>query len=582
MSGDDRAEAAGAAARAAGRATGARGAGTAGREGVADAAAGALSALSAADEARRAWRTAGAVEMGQLTEVVRGADDVLGSPVSAPGTAGGWTRKAGLAGAAIGVVAAGVALERLTVHRAVRRKARLALDSSGPYGSLRGTSGTAYAEDGTALYFEVDEPADFAGQTTGAAASGDGAGGPEVAPAHLDDRTDETGGTGETGEADGLGSDEGGDEGADGSVPEGYRDRLLRLLRRTPSTGEDDESGSESGAGEPPPLTVVFSHGYCLNQDVWHFQRAALRGAVRAVYWDQRSHGRSARAPAGEPVSIDLLGRDLKAVLDAAVPEGPVVLVGHSMGGMTVMALAEQYPEYVAERVAGVGFLGTSAGGLAEVTYGLPAAGVRAVRRLVPGVLRALGSQSELVERGRRATADLFAGVVKRYSFGSAGEVDPGVARFAERLIESVPVDVVAEFYPAFAEHEKTGALSAFDELPALVLAGDRDLLTPSEHSELIAGALPDAAFVILEATGHLLMLERPERVNEHVAALLARTIRTHGSTARPAPHLPSAPRSGGPESPGSPSSGVSGSSEPSGASGGARGRRRHRHRSDR
>lgn len=510
-----------------------------------DTAAGALAALGAADEARRASRTAGAVEMGKLAEAVSGAEDALTST----GPAGGWTRKAGLAGAAIGVVAAGVALERLTVNRAVRRKARLALDASGPYGSLRGTPGTAYAEDGTALYFEVDEPADFAGEAAGsAAASGDGAGGPEVEPIHLNG-------------ADGA--DAGGAEGdGDGPLPEGYRGRLLRLLRRTPPAREDREAGE-------PPLTVVFSHGYCLSQDVWHFQRAALRGAVRAVYWDQRSHGRSGRAPAGEPVSIDLLGRDLKAVLDAAAPEGPVVLVGHSMGGMTVMALAEQYPEYVAGRVAGSAFLGTSAGGLAEVTYGLPAAGVRAVRRLVPGVLRALGTQSELVERGRRATADLFAGVIKRYSFGSVGEVDPGVARFAERLIESVPVDVVAEFYPAFAEHEKTGALAAFDGLPALVLAGDRDLMTPSEHSERIAGALPDAAFVILEATGHLAMLERPEVVNENVAALLARTIRTHGSTARPAPHSSSSRSSGSP-SPGSSSSG------------GARGRQRHRYRSDR
>lgn len=395
------------------------------------------------EAARRAWRTASAA--------AAGADPGAGAPAQA---AGGWARRAGLAGAAIGVVAAGVALERLTVHRTVRRKARVALDSAAPYGSLRGEAGRAVAEDGTELYYETDEP-----------------------PAAAD-------------------------------------------------------------AADGPQPTVVFSHGYCLNQDVWHFQRAALRArddAVRCVYWDQRSHGRSGRAPAGQPVSIDLLGRDLKAVLDAAAPEGPVVLVGHSMGGMTVMALAEQYPEYVAQRVAGVAFLGTSAGGLAEVTYGLPAAGARAVRRLVPGVLRALAAQSELVERGRRAIADLFAGLVKRYSFGSPREVDPAVARFAERLIEAVPVDVVAEFYPAFAEHEKTTALAAFSATPALVLAGDRDLMTPGEHSERIAAALPHAAFVLLEATGHLLMLERPEQVDRHLARLLARTIRTHGSTAPPA-----------------------------------------------
>ncbi|MGP3973296.1 alpha/beta fold hydrolase [Streptomyces sp. 8N114] len=478
----------------------------------------ALQAVGAVQTARSAWRTAAAA--------AEGAAELSGAPQPSRAVGGAdWTRRAGVAGAALGVVAAGVALERLTVHRAVRRKARLALDAAGPYGTLRGTPGRARAEDGTELYYEIDEPADFplppasADAAAAATGSGDGLGGPEVSPVPLPEPSSEAGGG-----ADGEGAEAGGPGAA-----AGYWARLLGLLR----------GRSRSAAA---PLTVVFSHGYCLSQDVWHFQRAALRGAVRCVYWDQRSHGRSARAPAGEPVSIDLLGRDLKAVLDAAAPEGPVVLVGHSMGGMTVMALAEQFPEYVAERVAGVALLGTSAGGLAEVTYGLPAAGVRAVRRVVPGVLRALAAQSELVERGRRATADLFAGVVKRYSFGSPREVDPGVARFAERLIESVPVDVVAEFYPAFAEHEKTTALAAFDGRSVLVLAGDRDLMTPSEHSEQIAAALPDAAFVILEATGHLAMLERPEPVNEHLARLLARTIRTHGSTAPPA----SAPASTG------------------------------------
>ena len=102
-------------------------------------------------------------------------------------------------------------------------------------------------------------------------------------------------------------------------------------------------------------MTVVFSHGYCLGQDSWHFQRAALRGVVRTVYWDQRSHGRvrAGRGPGatGAPVTIDQLGRDLKAVLDAAAPEGPLVLVGHSMGGMTMMALADQFPELIRDRV---------------------------------------------------------------------------------------------------------------------------------------------------------------------------------------------------------------------------------------
>ena len=388
-------------------------------------------------------------------------------------TGGGWRRATGIAGVAIGVVAAGaaagVAVERLTVGRGMRERARLALDSTGPYGALRGTPGKAYADDGTELYYEVDDVD------------------PEAAPA--------------------------------------LTPRRRRLF----------------GRKAPAPVTVVFSHGYCLSQDSWHFQRAALRGVVRSVYWDQRSHGRSGRGVAqheGVALTIDQLGQDLKAVLDAAVPEGPIVLVGHSMGGMTVMAFADQYPDVVRERVVAVAFVGTSSGRLGEVNFGLPVAGVNAVRRVLPGVLKALGQQAEWVERGRRATVDLFAGIIKRYSFSSR-DVDPAVARFAERMIEGTPIDVVAEFYPAFTEHDKTEALAHFTDLPVLVLAGVGDLVTPSGHSEAIADLLPDAELVLVPDAGHLVMLEHPEAVTDRLADLLTRagavpagaTVSGYGST---------------------------------------------------
>lgn len=399
------------------------------------------------------------------------AEAVVSAASAAVASAGNW-RRAGVAGAAIGVVAAGaaagVAIERLTVGRGMRKKARLALDSTGPYGTLRGTPGKAYADDGTELYYEVDEAEPEA----------------SLAP------------------------------------------RRRRLF----------------GRKAPAPVTVVFSHGYCLNQDSWHFQRAALRGVVRTVHWDQRSHGRSGRGVAQledrKPVTIDQLGRDLLAVIEAAVPEGPIVLVGHSMGGMTVMALADQFPELIRDRVVAVALVGTSSGRLGEVNFGLPVAGVAAVRRVLPGVLKALGQQAALVERGRRATADLFTGVIKRYSFGGR-DVDPAVERFAERMIESTPIDVVAEFYPAFTDHDKTAALARFAEMPVLVLAGVKDLVTPSEHSEAIADLLPDAELVLVPDAGHLVMLEHPEVVIDRLADLLVRagavpagaTVGGYGST---------------------------------------------------
>ncbi|MEU5596423.1 alpha/beta hydrolase [Streptomyces sp. NPDC020298] len=410
-------------------------------------------------------------------EVVADVADAAAAAVvaSAAGAAGSWRRATGLAGAAIGVLAAGaaagVAIERMTVGRGMRRKARLALDSTGPYGALRGTPGKARADDGTELYYEVDDVEPDTG-------------GPNLSP------------------------------------------RRRRLF----------------GRKAPAPVTVVFSHGYCLSQDSWHFQRAALRGVVRTVHWDQRSHGRSARGVGqvqdGVPLTIDQLGRDLKAVIDAAVPEGPIVLVGHSMGGMTVMALAAQYPELIRDRVVATAFVGTSSGRLGEVNFGLPVAGVNAVRRVLPGVLKALGQQAALVEKGRRATADLFAGIIKRYSFAGR-DVDPAIARFAERMIESTPIDVVAEFYPAFTDHDKTEALACFTDMPVLVLAGVQDLVTPSEHSEVIADLLPEAELVLVPDAGHLVMLEHPEVVTDRLADLLTRagavpagaTVSGYGST---------------------------------------------------
>lgn len=114
--------------------------------------------------------------------------------------------------------------------------------------------------------------------------------------------------------------------------------------------------------GDPgAPVTVVLCHGLLLDNTSWQLQRAVLKRKARVVAWDQRGHGRSGRGPC-EHSSIDQTGRDLHAVLEQVVPEGPVVLVGHSMGGMTLMALAEQRPELFGDRVVGVVLIATSAG----------------------------------------------------------------------------------------------------------------------------------------------------------------------------------------------------------------------------
>jgi pimeloyl-ACP methyl ester carboxylesterase len=87
------------------------------------------------------------------------------------------------------------------------------------------------------------------------------------------------------------------------------------------------------------PLTVVLSHGFTARLGEWELQRAALRNRARLVLWDQRGHGRSGWTKL-TAATIDRTGRDLGEVVDATVPTGPIVLAGHSMGGMSILALA--------------------------------------------------------------------------------------------------------------------------------------------------------------------------------------------------------------------------------------------------
>ena len=121
------------------------------------------------------------------------------------------------------------------------------------------------------------------------------------------------------------------------------------------------------------PVTVVFVHGWTLGHGTWDRVCDELAEDLRLVRFDLRGHGASAPAPEGT-ATIERCAEDLAELLAERVPTGPVVLAGHSMGAMTIMALAETRPEFFAERVAGVALVATSGGGLgfSKATFGLP------------------------------------------------------------------------------------------------------------------------------------------------------------------------------------------------------------------
>lgn len=180
-----------------------------------------------------------------------------------------------------------------------------------------------------------------------------------------------------------------------------------------------------AGGGEPE-LTVVLVHGFALDSRCWHFQRRDLPGCtdprVRVVLYDQRSHGRSGHS-SKRGSTIEQLGRDLDAVLRAVAPEGPVALVGHSMGGMTIMALAEQRPELFRDRVRAVALIGTAAHSVAAA--GLPRAWLSRVNPVPRGLALLSSLQPDLVERTRRVGDGITWRLIRSLSFGTAPSRPP-------------------------------------------------------------------------------------------------------------------------------------------------------------
>lgn len=274
------------------------------------------------------------------------------------------------------------------------------------------------------------------------------------------------------------------------------------------------------------PLTIIFCHGYALSLDSWYFQRKDLQGQARMVFYDQRSHGRSGRADF-DSHHVDQLGEDLGDVIAAVAPTGPLMLVGHSMGGMSVMAYAEQQPEVIRERVYGVAFISSSAGGLTEVTLGLPAPFGHIFHRIASPAAAALARRRNLVERGRRTSNDLSLLLTRLYSFGSVASDQAG--QLVSNMITATPIDVLAEFLPALQDHDKLAALPILQHAEVLVIVGDSDRLTPRSHSEEIVSRIPGAEFVVIKDGGHMVNIEHHEQVDELLQQLLIRVKRDIG-----------------------------------------------------
>ncbi|MGZ4104964.1 MAG: alpha/beta fold hydrolase [Actinomycetota bacterium] len=310
---------------------------------------------------------------------------------------------------------------------------------------------------------------------------------------------------------------------------------FLRREQRRPDPYKDEEYGTkhgrsigpvasfdgtllhveEAGAGQ----TVIFSHGFSLNSTLWHHQLKDLAGDMRLVLYDHRGHGYSGLPPS-EDWSLDALAHDLEAVIRDAAPDEEVVIVGHSMGGMTALRYCELYPEAIGTRVRGLVLADTSS---ADVAVGMLPNVAGRLEILFQGLqetaMRAIAGRADHVERFRTRASNLVYLFTRLMGFGK--NPSPTQVAFIDRLLAQVPSHVWVSLIPAMVGMDVSENLPLIT-VPTKVIVGENDRITPISSAERIANAIPNADLVVFPDTGHVPMLERASHFNDLLRRFLA------------------------------------------------------------
>ena len=260
--------------------------------------------------------------------------------------------------------------------------------------------------------------------------------------------------------------------------------------------------------------TLVLTHGWGLNSTAWWYTKHALQDRFRLVTWDLPGLGRS-KPPKDGLFTIDGFAQALGAVVDS-VGGKPVVLVGHSIGGMTTQTFWRACSPETRARVAGVVLVDTTHEDPIQTMWLSPL--WRALRKplIEPmmGVMIALfplvwlsswqsylSGSSQLAMRltgfGRHATR---------------GQVD-----FTARLACKGSPAVQAKGNLAMFRWKATEVLGTIP-VPVLVLAGSRDIVTLPAASAFIAASTPQGRSVVLDGAGPMGFMERAEAYDKAIA----------------------------------------------------------------
>lgn len=266
--------------------------------------------------------------------------------------------------------------------------------------------------------------------------------------------------------------------------------------------------------GRPDAPAIVLTHGWGLDSTIWAYAKRDLATDYRLLVWDLPGLGRS-KLPADGGLSLTDFAADLGTVIGLA-GNSSVVLVGHSIGGMTIQTLARDNPDLFARKVGGVVLLNT--------TFTDP------LRTMVlSGLARAL--RWPLVEPMMRLTIWLqplaWLSAWQSYFSGAAHMANRfGFGRYVTRS-QLERTTLLATRNAPGAQAKGNLAMFRWDATeilpkitrPVLVIGGDKDIVTKLEASRRISEAIPSARLQVVEAVNHMGFLERADLYNRAIAA---------------------------------------------------------------
>ena len=259
--------------------------------------------------------------------------------------------------------------------------------------------------------------------------------------------------------------------------------------------------------------TVVFIHGFALSAHTFYYQVDALREqGVRCLLVDLRGHGLSHKV-APQQCTIADAALDCLAVLEHRPPQGKMIIVGHSLGGMVALSLIEQLPAQLRKQLAGLVTVGSSMRRFAA--RGL----TRALESWTATTLYRIGSSLPSRLDPLRFWAACAVSPVAAATL--TGLPDREHIRFHAALFVDTPLATLVGFFDDVVKHHGYGAASYLESVPGEIIVGSADILAPVSQAQDMAAHWPRARLSLVAGAGHMVILERPEVVNAAIARLI-------------------------------------------------------------